>query len=63
MLSAIGQGRPWATAGCSGVVEWPVLEALSRYVSPQQIQGVLEQTGRQSQRIRKTPAAAVVGLT
>jgi hypothetical protein len=62
MLSAIGQGWPWATGGCSGVVEWPVLEALSRYVSPQQIQAVLEQTGRQSQRIRKTPAPAVVWL-
>jgi hypothetical protein len=43
-------------------VEWPVLEALSRYVPHKQIQGVLKLTGRQSLRVRKVPATAVVWL-
>jgi len=44
------------------VVECPVREALSRYVPRQQIQGVLELTGRQSLRVRRVPATAVVWL-
>jgi hypothetical protein len=62
MLCAIGQGRPLATAGCPVAGGWPVLEALSRYVSPQLVQEVLELTGRQSLRVRKLPAAAMVWL-
>ena len=46
-----------------------VLEALARFVppetivsSPETIRSVLTQTGRQSQRIRRLPATAVVWL-
>jgi hypothetical protein len=39
-----------------------LLEAMSRYVSPRQIEQMLARTGRQSQRIRKVPAASVVWL-
>lgn len=46
--------------------EWPapgiVLEALSRFVSPDTIRSVLTQTGRHSRRIRRLPAAGVVWL-
>jgi hypothetical protein len=43
-------------------VDGPLLEALSRYVSPQLVQEVLGRTGRQSRRRRKAPAPAVVWL-
>jgi hypothetical protein len=39
-----------------------VLEALARFVPPETIRSVLTQTGRQSQRIRRLPATAVVWL-
>jgi hypothetical protein len=61
MLS-IGHGGPQA----AHAEEWPapvvVLEALSRFVSPESIRAVLTRTGRHSQRIRRLPASAVVWL-
>jgi hypothetical protein len=39
-----------------------VLEAICRYVPPQQIAQVLARTGRESRRLRKLPATAVVWL-
>ena len=61
-MMSIGHGGPEAT----GRLEWPsasiVLEALSRFVSPATIHSVLRQTGRESQRIRRLPAAATVWL-
>lgn len=61
MLS-IGHGGP-PTARAE---EWPapvvVLEALSRFVSPELIRAALNRTGRHSQRIRRLPATAVVWL-
>jgi hypothetical protein len=45
---------------------WPaaivVLEALTRFVSPETLRAVLTQTGRHRQRIRRLPATAVVWL-
>jgi len=61
-MKAIGHGGPRAQAG----LEWPappiVLEALSRFVPPETIRSVLIRTGRQTRRIRRLPAAAVVWL-
>lgn len=61
-MMSIGHGGPEAT----GRLEWPsasiVLEALSQFVSPAAIHSVLRQTGRESQRIRRLPAAATVWL-
>jgi hypothetical protein len=61
-MTPIGQGGP----GSRLSFEWPshsiVLEALSRFVPPATIHSVLAHTGRQSQRIRRLPAAAVVWL-
>jgi len=61
-MSSIGQGGP--SSPCKE--EWPapivVLEALSRFVSPQTIRSVLTQTGRHSRRIRRLPATTVVWL-
>ncbi len=61
-MQAIGHGGPRTQAG----LEWPapviVLEALSRFVSPETIRSVLTQAGRQTRRIRRLPATAVVWL-
>jgi hypothetical protein len=61
-MTPIGRGGP----GPRLSFEWPshsiVLEALSRFVPPATIHAVLAHTGRQSQRIRRLPAAAVVWL-
>jgi hypothetical protein len=58
----IGQGRLGSGVG-AGCADPPVLlEALSPVISPGLIDSVLVQTGRQSQRIRSLPAAAVVWL-
>ena len=61
-MTTIGQGGP----GPRLSFEWPshsiVLEALSRFVPPATIHSVLAHSGRQSQRIRRLPAAAVVWL-
>jgi hypothetical protein len=61
-VSAIGQGRAPTAIAHGASMDLPVLEALSRYVPPQLVQGVLERTGRQSLRIRKAPAPAVIWL-
>ena len=59
-MMSIGHGGPEAT----GRLEWPaasiVLEALSQFVSPTAVHSVLRQTGRESQRVRRLPAAATV---
>ena len=59
-MMSIGHGGPEAT----GRLEWPsasiVLEALSQIVSPAAIHSVLRQTGRESQRVRRLPAAATM---
>jgi hypothetical protein len=61
-LYAIGHGGPRTQAG----LEWPapviVLEALARFIPPETIRSVLTQTSRQSRRIRRLPATAVVWL-
>jgi hypothetical protein len=61
-MMSIGHGGPEAT----GRLAWPaasiVLEALSLFVPPTAIHSVLRQTGRQSQRVRRLPAAATVWL-
>ena len=61
-MTDIGQGRPWA-----GIVgrRWDdsvVLEALSQFVGPAMVRQVLMATGKQSQRIRRLSAMAVVWL-
>ena len=59
---SIGHGGPEPT----GRLEWPspsiVLEALSQFVSPAALHSVLRQPGRESQRVRRLPAAATVWL-
>lgn len=62
MLGGIGHGGPTASRGLFVPAEVLVLEAISRYIPPDQIRQVLAQTGRQSLRIRKAPAPAVVWL-
>ncbi len=61
-MQAIGHGGPRTHAG----LEWPapviVIEALARFIPPETIRWVLTQTDRQSQRIRRLPATAVVWL-
>ena len=61
-MSSIGQGGPSSPFK----EEWPapivVLEAFSRFVSPQTIRFVHTQTGRYSQRIRRLPARAVTSF-
>jgi hypothetical protein len=39
-----------------------VLEALARFITPETVRSVLTQTGRQTRRIRRLPATAVVWL-
>ena len=61
-MQAIGRGGSRTQAG----LEWPapmvVLETLAGFIPPETIRSVLTQTGRQSQRIRRLPATAVVWL-
>jgi len=61
-MKTIGHGGPKTQVRS----EWPaqsvVLEALSRFISPDTIHSVLIQVGRQSQRIRLLPAPAMVWL-
>ena len=62
MMHDIGQGGPWA-----GIVgrRWDnsvVLEALNQFVGPTMLREVLVKTGKDSQRIRRLPAVAVVWL-
>jgi hypothetical protein len=61
-MPSIGLGGP-----CSPLrEEWPapivVLEALTRFVSPETIRGVLVETDRRRRRIRRLPATTVVWL-
>lgn len=61
-MKFIGHGRPGAATGLELPDPAIILEALTRFVNPDIIGLVLKQTGRQSQRIRQLPAAAVVWL-
>jgi hypothetical protein len=61
-MRTIGQGGPKAQVRSEWPAESVVLEALSRFISPATIQSVLIQVGRQSRRIRRLPAAAMVWL-
>lgn len=63
MSSGIGHGRPLASVPNPQVATGElVLEALSRCIPPQQIDEVLQRVHRQSVRVRKLPAPAVVWL-
>lgn len=61
-MKTIGQGGPLSQVRS----EWPapslVLEAISQFISPTTIHAVLVHAGRQSRRIRRLPAPAVVWL-
>ncbi len=61
-MNAIGHGGPHSEVRLELPEPGIVLEALSRFVSPQTIRSVLIQTGRQTRRIRRLPAEAVVWL-
>ena len=61
-MKAIGHGGPAAGAGLELPAPVIVLEALSRFVPPRTIRSVLIRTGRQTRRIRRLPATAVVWL-
>ena len=61
-MDDIGQGGPWAGIAGRRWVDSVVLEALSRFVEPALIRQVLTQTGKDSRRIRRLPAAAMVWL-
>jgi len=58
----IGQGRQEALRIVRPSWGPTTLESLARWVPPQQVQAALELTGRQSIRVRKIPASAVVWL-
>jgi transposase IS4-like protein/DDE family transposase len=61
-MDGIGQGRP-AERGCaSGAAPEAALRVLCERIPPTRVRAVLRQTGRQSQRVRRLPAAAVVWL-
>jgi len=61
-MKTIGRGGPLSQVRS----EWPapslVLEAISQFISPTIIHAVLVHAGRQSRRIRRLPATAVVWL-
>lgn len=61
-MKAIGHGGPEAEAGLELPAPIIVLEALTRFIPPQTIRSALTDTGRQTRRIRRLPAAAVVWL-
>ena len=61
-MKAVGYGGPEAEAGLGLPAPVIVFEALSRFIPPQTIRLVLANTGRQTRRIRRLPAAAVVWL-
>ncbi len=61
-MKAIDYGGPTAEAGLELPAPVMVLEALSRFIPPQTIRTVLTDTGRQTRRVRRLPATAVVWL-
>ena len=61
-MHAIGHGGPRTQVGLEWSAPVIVLEALARFIPPETIRSVLTQTGRQSRRIRRLPATAVVWL-
>jgi hypothetical protein len=61
-MDYIGQGRPQEADSWAWPAESVLLEALTQFIRPESVQQVLEQTGRQSQRIRRLSAAAVLWL-
>ncbi|MCH7525831.1 MAG: PEP-CTERM sorting domain-containing protein [Planctomycetes bacterium] len=56
-MKAIDHGGPESEARLEVPGPVMVLEAVSRFVSPQTVRSVLTQTGRQTRRIRRLPAA------
>ena len=61
-MQAISHWGPEAQAGLERPAPVIVLEALSRFVSPETIRSVLPQTGCHSRRIWRLPATIVVWL-
>ena len=61
-MDGTGHGRPWAQIVGERGEDHVMLEALCRFVDPATVRAVLRQTGAQSRRIRRLPAAAVVWL-
>src|SRR5438477_13006367 len=73
-MHSSGQGGPLSSPGASGAsggldmgafaAPGPlVLEALSRHITPEQVEAALRGTsGRRRRRVRKAPASAVVWL-
>jgi hypothetical protein len=61
LKKSIGQGRPCSEIQVADAC-LPVLETISKYVSPKLIEEILLQTGRCEKRRRRVPASAVVWL-
>ena len=62
MMNDIGQAGPWAGMVGRRGSDSVVLEALSQFVEPATIRHVITQAGKDSPRIRRLPAIAVVWL-
>src|SRR5258708_19794539 len=61
-MDGTGQGRPAGRDRASEVPPPAALRALCERIPPGRVRAVLRQTGRQSRRVRRLPAAAVVWL-
>lgn len=61
-MEYIGHGGPGSQAGLELPPPVIVLEALTRFVPTQTIRSILAHTGRETKRIRRLPAEAVVWL-
>lgn len=61
-MDGTGQGRPVGGLCAWGVPSETALGALCQMIPPGWIESALARTGRQSQRVRRLPAAAVVWL-
>jgi len=61
-MDTIGQGRPGTPVGFRWPEESVVIEALTRTVSPEQIEAVLANHGGKKRRIRRLPLVAVIWL-
>lgn len=61
-MHPIGHGGPWGGIRAGGSAQSVVLETLSKFITPADIDSVLNQTGRRSERIRRLPAEVVVWL-
>ena len=61
-MDGTGQGRPAGGSSAWGTAPWTALEALGEQIPPGWIEEALRHTGRESRRVRRLPAAAVVWL-